>query len=203
MADDGPSRTAITPIRRKECVKRQLATMLIVGLCASCGAPGPARQPESQRRVLAIAALESKEILGGPRLAEIATDFLQDILVQSRKFNVVERRNLGRVIEESENPGKLLGADFVVYGAVVEAVLGTAEDQTRSQRVAEVMIQARVVGCETGKTLYSSEKRGLAQGPPPAHASNPERIAYDAALMNRAARDAVEKLAAEIAALAP
>lgn len=180
----------------------KLIAALALLLLASCAGPAPV-VPESQRRVLAIAALESKEFLGGPRLAEIATDFLQDILVQSRKFNVVERRNLGRVIEESENPGKRLGADLVVYGAVAEAVLGTAEGQARSLRVAEVVIQARVVRTLDGKILYSSEKRGLAQGPPPAHASNSERIAYDQGLLNRAARDAVEKLAAEIAALHP
>ena len=155
--------------------------------------------------MLAIASLESKEILGGPRLAEIATDLLQDLLDQSNRFTVVERRNLARVVDEQalDKAGKLVGADLVAYGAVTETVLYSETVPNGPRRFAEIVIQARVVRTDTGKIVYSGEKRGLSNVPQPARASKPEQIAFDEALLNRVARDAVEKLAQEIAELAP
>ena len=153
---------------------------------------------------IAVAHLEAKSALGGTRLAGVATDFFQDLLFQTGRFTVVERRNLGRVLEEQakdsmSRKGKMVGADLVAFGAVVEAVLRSAPPH----RIAEVAVRAQVVGVDTGKLLYTSEKRGSAEESPSAGASDAETAANDEALLNRAVRAAVEKLVEEIAQRVP
>lgn len=175
-------------------------------ILTSCGQADP--KPQRPLPTIAVAHMEARSSLGGARLADVAADCLQDLLLKSGRFTVVERRNLGRVLEEQAKEsmskvGKLVGADLVAFGAVAEAALRNAPEPGGPMRIAVVAVQARVVQVETGTLLYSSEKRGSAAGSPSAGASDAETAAYDEALLNRAVRAAVEKLVGEIALRAP
>jgi len=88
-------------------------------LAASCAsAPVP---PLANPIRIAIAGIESKESLGGPALAESVNEHLQDELFACRRFEILERKRLGRVIEEEgELSAVKAGADLIVYGVITQ-----------------------------------------------------------------------------------
>ncbi|HEY3226695.1 MAG TPA: CsgG/HfaB family protein [Planctomycetota bacterium] len=155
--------------------------------------------PESQRLVLAIAGMDSKETLGGPRLSAAALEYLQDRLVSCGRFRVVERMQLRRILEEQQPEGtskaaKLAGADWVVYGAITEASLRGGSGPGDLKGVAEALVHLRVVRVEDGVIIYSHRHRGSAVN---------TSSSMDDSLLFQAVRAAVDKLAGEIAELAP
>lgn len=176
-------------------LRSTLLAVLLAAVTTSCCPVGKAPAPIA----LAIAGIDSKESIGGPPLAASALGCLQERLVSCGRFKVLERLQLDAVVEaqrplESGRLGKLAGADWVVYGAIMEASMRVMPGTNAPQSVADVLVHLRVIRVEDGKIIYSSSHTGRAESPDP--------TSYGA-LLNRAARAAVEKLAGEIAELAP
>ena len=172
----------------------RVVAILVAGLAASC-----ASAPKAEPIRVAIARIESKASPHGPPLAESALDRLQDRLVSCSRFNVLERMKLDRIVEEqrppnSSKPGKMSGADWVVYGAITEVVYRAEPGRQDLRLIGEVELNLRVVRVEDGQIVFSKSHRGSADCPP---TSNLE------ALLNRATRDAVDKLADEIIEISP
>ena len=117
----------------------------LAALAASC-----ASAPKGDSIRVAIAGIESKEDVGGVRLAESVREHLQDELHASRRFEIVERRHLDYALKELEGSsaaaaGKMAGADWVLYGAVTQEHGGAH-------------VHLRVIRVETGVIIYSGSR---------------------------------------------
>lgn len=164
---------------------------LLLGSCASA----PAREPVR----IAVVEITSRVTSWEPDYASLAREYLDDALLASGRFRLLERRHLESVLEQSgKEPikaGWIAGAEWIVYGAVTEAVIREEKGSSNPPRkVAEVEVQLRVVRVQTGEILYSKHPRGTFEG---SMESEPET------LLRRATKLAIEQAAMEIAKLNP
>ena len=161
---------------------------LVVSLCAfsamsqTDGNPPP--QPEAAdqaatvppapgRMVVAIDKFENKST-ATPELFDRLRTRVTGEIVNTRKFEVVERERMESIIkeqtlieqgatkpEEGPKPGNLKPACYVIYGSVLslgmDSASGTVGDVTASRSAAKVEIQLSFSNAETGKILASKE----------------------------------------------
>lgn len=125
-----------------------LAALILLASCAAQPSQQPAPSPDRLR--MAIAPILSKETLGGPALADSVSEHLQDELFACRRFEIVERRHLDRVIEEkgdlsAAKAGAVAGADVVVHGVITEENGGA-------------YVHLRVVRVSTGIIAFSGRR---------------------------------------------
>jgi curli biogenesis system outer membrane secretion channel CsgG len=136
--------------------------------------------PPSERMTIAIARFTNESIYGsglftdesGDRLGKQASDLLARHLMQTQRFNVVERQDIGRLRAEAELMGlneqqfkqNLTGVDALILGSVAE--LGRDETggvwligKKRTQR-ARARVVLRMVDPKTGQVFYSQEGSG-------------------------------------------
>lgn len=136
--------------------------------------------PPSQRMTIAIARFTNESIYGsglftdasGDRLGKQAADLLARHLMQTQRFNVVERQDIGKLKSEAELTGRseqefkqdLQGVDALIMGSVAE--LGRDETggswligKERTQR-ARARVVLRMVDPKTGAVFYSQEGSG-------------------------------------------
>ncbi|MGH8552063.1 MAG: CsgG/HfaB family protein [Methylococcales bacterium] len=92
--------------------------------------------PPSERMTIAIARFTNESIYGsglftdasGDRLGKQAADLLARHLMQTQRFNVVERQDIGRLRDEAKLMGaseqqfkqNLVGVDALILGSVAE-----------------------------------------------------------------------------------
>jgi hypothetical protein len=155
---------------------------------ASCVSPPPIR--------LAIVNIEIRydDARGIPLVsAMVAEDQLNDRLVASGRFQIVERRYMDRLAKEAlerENPGKLAAADWILYGTLEESARGPF-DPNKRPLMTEVAVHARIVRVEDGVIIYSKRHKGTTEGWSPLDG-----------MTDDATRKAIDKLADDILELA-
>lgn len=136
--------------------------------------------PPADRMTVAIARFTNESIYGsglftdaaGDRLGKQAADLLARHLMQTQRFNVVERQDIGKLEAEAALMGKsssqfkqnLAGVDALILGSVAE--LGRDETgsswlvgKQRTQR-ARARVVLRMVDPTTGQVFYSQEGSG-------------------------------------------
>lgn len=136
--------------------------------------------PASERMTIAIARFTNESIYGsglftdasGDRLGKQAADLLARHLMQTQRFNIVERQDIGKLRAEADLMGlneqqfkqNLTGVDALILGSVAE--LGRDETggtwligKRRTQR-ARARVVLRMVDPKTGQVFYSQEGSG-------------------------------------------
>ena len=136
--------------------------------------------PPAERMTVAVARFTNESIYGsglftdasGDRLGKQAADLLSRHLMQTQRFNVVERQDIGKLEAEANLMGKspeqfkqnLTGVDALIMGSVAE--LGRDETggiwllgKQRTQR-ARARVVLRMVDPRTGQVFYSQEGSG-------------------------------------------
>ena len=112
-------------------------------------------------------------------ISDTLVDMLTTTLVQSGKFEVVERTQLGDIVEEQNlgasgavdfstaaQMGKLKGADYMVIGVVTEC--GSARQDTKAYGVritkssVSLALDIRFVDSSTGSTVFAETFRDIA-----------------------------------------
>lgn len=130
---------------------------------------------ESTKMIVAVLDFENSDKLAGKVHLKLS-DMLTTALVNSNRFELVERNKIDRVFQEQAlqltgavdeakvvEVGKLLGAEAVVFGSV------TSVSQTEIDKFAydvlktEVSIDVRAVSVATGKILLSESATGIAE----------------------------------------
>ena len=139
--------------------------------------------PPAERMTVGIARFTNESVYGsglftdasGDRLGKQASDLLAQHLMQTQRFNVVERQDIGRLKEEAALMGvnekdfkqNLSGVDALIMGSVAE--LGRDETggtwlvgKQRTQR-ARARVVLRMVDPRTGQVFFNQEGTGDAE----------------------------------------
>ncbi|MFI5364604.1 MAG: CsgG/HfaB family protein [Candidatus Binatia bacterium] len=145
-------------------------------------AVAPAPLPEAQRMTIAIGRFTNESSYGaglftdqsGDRLGKQASDLLNNHLVETQRFIVVERTDLGRLKTEAQLMGlseddfrkNLKGVDALILGSVAELgreTTGSSWFVGRSkQQRARARVVLRLVDPRTGEIFYTQEGSGEA-----------------------------------------
>lgn len=113
------------------------------------------------------------------RISDTLVDMLTTTLVQSGKFEVVERTQLGNIIEEQNlgasgavdyataaRMGKLKGADYMVIGVVTECGAARKDSKAYGVRITQssvsLAVDIRFVDSTTGSTVFAETFRNVA-----------------------------------------
>lgn len=169
------------------------------------------------KKVLAVLDFEGNEILAGKVDLKMA-DMLTTSIVKSGRFDVVERNKIDRVLGEQDlgltgildeasaaQMGKLLGAEYVVFGSITSATKKNVDKFGYMLVVIEVGVDVRAVNTTDGKILLSESAVGISESKVVTTADGTVvsgAIDYNSAYAD-AARDAVQKVGSRIADLAP
>jgi curli biogenesis system outer membrane secretion channel CsgG len=177
-------------------------------------------RPFEARKRVAVIDFEDKSGYGQGRIGKAASDVLQRFLFDSQQFRVVERQQVGKVLEEQKfqqsgavNPqtamqaGKILGVDLVVYGAVTNfgiRVEGTeAVVYQQREQVATSQVDVRLIHVETGEIIYMGEGRGLAKREVRGSFGIGGRMGYDETLAGDSLRASIAKFVDNLIDSAP
>lgn len=135
---------------------------------------------ESERITVAIARFTNESTFGsglftdaeGDRLGKQAADILARHLMETRRFSVVERQDIGRLeaearlmgLTEKEFQQHLKGVDALIMGSVVELGRETTGKtwlvgKSKTQR-ARARVVLRLVDPRTGAIFYTAEGAG-------------------------------------------
>lgn len=140
-------------------------------------------------------------------LGKQVTDMLSKALTESGQFLVLERPDLGRVVEESRISGaklNLVGVDLLVIGSLTEFGRKTIGEtgffsQTKRQ-VAFAKVDLRLVNTRTAQVIYSASGAGESSTESASVAGFGSQAAYDATLNDSAIRTAVAAAVSNIIA---
>ncbi|MBI2424994.1 MAG: hypothetical protein HYV27_19360 [Candidatus Hydrogenedentes bacterium] len=147
---------------------------MVLGLLLSCSAFAQTGKPR-----VAIPELEDKAG-AGTHITSALLDMLTTAIVQSGKFDVVERARLNQVFDEqalgasgaveggSAAPmGRLKGADYMLIGTVTECGMGSRTtrvyDSTIKKNSATLAIDIRFTDSTTGTNLFADTFRATHQ----------------------------------------
>ncbi len=125
----------------------------------------------AQKMIVAVEKFENKTDARSDYFATLRTR-ITDEIINTRKFDVVEREQINSVLselklkaagltEEGEGPeeGKLKSAGFVIYGSVLslgmDKTTAAVASVAASKTTAKVEVQLRISSAETGKILSS------------------------------------------------
>ena len=134
-------------------------------------APAPASQPQTYKIAVAIDKF-TNEANARDDLFQSLRSRITDNIVNTRKFEVVERQRMASVLSERKladagmtdadtapEAGKLKAAGFVIYGSVLSLGLDQSQSSVQgfsaSKDTAKVELQLRIANAETGKLLAS------------------------------------------------
>src|SRR6185503_18849712 len=131
---------------------------------ASCASP-PA--PPIRLAIVPFEVLNA-DFRGEPVLSSREADkCLQDQLVASGRFTILERRNVEELIQAvrrgDAKPGSMTGADWVAYGTLDGTVPWHPEPPSGSSCTAEVTVNFRLVRVDDGVIIYSKSRCGAAK----------------------------------------
>jgi curli biogenesis system outer membrane secretion channel CsgG len=134
-------------------------------------------------------------------LADQAADMLTARLVDSGKFIVFDRGDLGSLEREQEAAGvstKLVGVDAVIVGSVtefgrkVEGKSGFLNSKMR--QIATATVEVRVVDVQTGRAFFSTRGSGTASVEVGEVAGFGSKAGYDSTLNDKAISSAISDL---------
>lgn len=135
-----------------------------------------------------------------------ALDILSARLADSQKFILLERSDLGNVIEELRMNGstsqQTVGADYIIVGSITEfgrKNVGDVNLFSRSKtQIVEAAVSIRLIDVSTGQIIYSEEARGEAETSSNTVLGLGERADFDATLSDKAISAAISKLVENI-----
>lgn len=172
---------------------------------------------QSTRKVLAVLDFEGNEKLEG-KVDLKMSDMLTTSLVKTGRFDIIERNKIDRVIKEqalgmtgiideatAAQVGKILGAEYVVFGAITSATRKDIDKFGYILVQIEVGIDVRAVNTTTAKILLSESSMGLSESKIVRTADGvvvSGAIDYNSAYAD-AARSAIENIGSKIADLSP
>lgn len=130
------------------------------------------------KHVMAVLDFEGQDKLQG-RVDQTMAGLVSTALAASSKFDLVERARIDQVLKEQgsqpailmEKPavaaeiGRLLGTDFVVWGAV-----SGATEQALAPDRAEIHMEVRLVNTTAGRVVYAEKVTGKSDHAPAATA---------------------------------
>lgn len=138
--------------------------------------------PEAERMKIAIGRFTNESIYGaglftdesGDRLGKQASDLLSNHLVETQRFIVLERPDIGRLkaeaklmgLSEAEFRDNLVGVDALILGSIAELGRETTGSswfigRSKQQR-ARARVVLRLVDPRTGEVFYTQEGTGEA-----------------------------------------
>jgi len=148
----------------------QVIVACLIGFALSIGVVQAANKAR-----IAVMDFDNKTPHGGWRVGHGASDMLATALVKKTKFAVIERDKLASIIKEqnlNNNPdrfepstaaaiGKLLGAQYVVTGAVTEYGLskagGSGLGVSVKKKSYSAAVDIRVVDVNTGEIVFAED----------------------------------------------
>lgn len=171
---------------------RWVAGVLVLPLAAGCVSEhvtkaekkttlkARAPKPRDQRLKVAVVDFEEKAEYGRGRTGAAAADILVTELVTSKQFTVFERQQLSKVMDEqklgqsgavdpttAQKVGRLIGVDYVIYGAVTNAKVATKSTNlivSQSKTLtAEVVVDVRWMHVESSEVVFAESGRGVAE----------------------------------------
>ncbi|MGN0846138.1 MAG: CsgG/HfaB family protein [Kiritimatiellia bacterium] len=138
-----------------------------------------AKKAGPERMFVAIHKFDNKSDASGSKI-ETLQSRVQQCVVGTRKFEVVEREQLKTVMKEAnlaaagitdgddaEAPeqGKIKAASYVIYGSVlsygVDRAAGSADGVAAAQAKSKVEVQLKITDGETGKILVQKSAIGM------------------------------------------
>jgi len=175
------------------------------------------KQGQSTKNILAVLDFEGNDKLKG-KVDLKMSDMLTTSLVKTGRFDIVERNKIDKVFKEQQlglsglvdemsaaQVGKMIGAEYVVLGAITSATRNDIDKFGYILVKIEVGIDVRVVNSTTGKILLSESANGLSESKLVQTANGvvvSGAIDYNSAYA-KSSRDAVEKVSIKIAKLLP
>ncbi len=172
---------------------------------------------QGTRYSLAVLTFDGKDKLQGKADLSMA-DMLTTALVNTKRFDLVERNKIDKIIEEQSlgltglvdestaaKVGELLGAEYIVTGVVSSATRKDIDKFGYMLVQIEVGIDVRAINTSTGEILMSDAAVGLNENKIVKTADGTVvsgAIDYKAAYA-AAARDAVNKVAEKLASRSP
>ncbi|MBI4565071.1 MAG: hypothetical protein HY716_10310 [Planctomycetes bacterium] len=177
-----------------------------------------AKRPEDRRRI-AVVDFEDKSQYGAGRLGTSAADQLTTYLVKSRQFNVYDRKDLAKVLDEQKlgqsgivdpataaRVGKIIAVEYVVIGTISNFGMRTeAVDAIITQnkkQIAESKVLVKVINVETSAIVFAGEGDGVAERSASGMMGLGGRTSYDETLagdsLNAAILQMVDDLIDEI-----
>lgn len=138
-------------------------------------------------------------------MAKQALDILSAKLAASGKFILLERNDLGLLLEESQKSGaglSTLGADYMIIGSITEygrknTGKNKAFSTTKTQSV-EAAVSVRLVDVSTGLIIYSDEACGAAETTTKTTMGLGGTAGFDATLSDKAISEAIGQLVENI-----
>lgn len=164
------------------------------------------------KKRVAIVDFENKTTYGQGRLGRAAADILSTELVKAKRFIVLERKELDKVLAEQKlglsgiidektaaKTGKVLGAQAVVTGAVSE--FGEKLEKgggliKKRKQIVECTVDVRVVDATTGQVVYADSGKGEVELQTKHFLST--KSGYDETLAGKALRAAVTQVISHI-----
>jgi len=139
------------------------------------------------------------------RIGKQAVDILSSKLVETEKFNLLERADLDKITKElnmkNYEPLKNM-ADYLIVGSVTEfgrKDQGKVGIFSRTKRqIAYAKVHIRLIEVRTGQILYSEEGGGEAFSEAGTVFGVGERAGYDSAINDKALDAAISNLASNI-----
>ncbi|MDD5686288.1 MAG: CsgG/HfaB family protein [Elusimicrobia bacterium] len=162
------------------------------------------------KKKISVVEFENKTAYGQRRLGTAASDVLLTELGKSKKFILIERSKLDKVMEEQKlqttgmtdantavQMGKILGLDAIVVGSISQFGVKTGGSDyliTQSkQQVAECTVDIRVIEVETGRIIYIDSGKGVAKSSKGSFLGMGTKGGYDETLEGEALRAAIAK----------
>lgn len=182
-------------------------------------APRTPKPMEARKRV-AVVDFVDKTDYGRGRLGTGAADILTTYLVKSQQFRVFERLQISKAMDElklqgsgvvdaatAAKIGKMVGADYVVYGAVTNFGLRTEGTDVilyqGKHQVAESTVDVRMIHVETSEVLYAETGRGSATRSTSGSLGLGGRMSFDETLSGDSLRAAIVKMMDQLIDSAP
>lgn len=134
-----------------------------------------------------------------------ALDILSAKLAASGKFMLLERNDLGKLLEEagnSEGGFQKIGADYLIIGSITEYGRKNVGDvkvfSTTKTQIVEAAVSIRLVDVSTGLIIYSDEAKGDAELKTKSSMGIGGRADFDATLSDKAISAAISQLVENI-----
>ena len=177
-------------------------------------------KPFEARKRVAVVEFEDKSGYGQGRIGRAAADVLTRFLFDSQQFRIIERQPIDKTLAEQKfqqsgavNPqtamqiGKILGVEYIAYGAVTNFGIRTEGTQAvvyqQKEQVAESQVDCRLIHVETGEVIYMGEGRGSATREIRGSFGLGGRMSYDETLAGDSLRAAIAKLVDNLIDAAP
>jgi curli biogenesis system outer membrane secretion channel CsgG len=211
---------------------RLIALAVLLPLAAACGGKTVRKEeevvsakqrppkPEGTRKKIAVAEFADKSQYGRGRLGTSASDILTTFLVESEQFEVYERQQLAKVLDEQKlggsgivdpstaaQVGKVMGVNYIVYGVVSNyGQRPTSGDYLvvkQKRYEGECTVDVRMIDTTTGRILYSKTGRGTAERSYTKVIGMGEGGGYDETLAGDSLRAAIAKMIDNLIDAAP